>query len=87
MNSIKKYILVYISFINLNAIGTESTCIIANPITSPDLIGEFPIKSSPWDVWIEKVTLLGPIADWVATHQLIKYLPTLFITISPVTEL
>jgi hypothetical protein len=36
---------------------------------------------------IEKAMPLDPRADWVATHQLIKYLPVLFIVISPVPEL
>jgi hypothetical protein len=36
---------------------------------------------------IEKAMPFAPSDDWVATHQLIKYLPVLFIVISPVPEL
>jgi hypothetical protein len=33
----------------------------ANPTTSPVLIGESPVKLSPWELVIEKVIPCGPI--------------------------
>ena len=70
-------------FTKLNVIGATLTCISAKPTISPVFISESPSKSSPCDVTIEKVTPLDPIDDWVATHQLTKYLPSLFILLLP----
>jgi hypothetical protein len=38
-------------------------------------------------VTIEKDIPFAPMDNWVATHQLIKYLPVLFIVITPVPAL
>jgi hypothetical protein len=59
----------------------------ANPTISPVFRGDSPDRSSPCEVTIENTMSSVPNADWVATHQLIKYLPVWLIVITPVAEL